>query len=466
MTSTAVRAERRARAGFVVLGSIEFLTVMDASVVNIALPVLQEDLGLRGSAVSWVVTCYLIPFAGMLLLAGRLGDVLGHRRLFLAGTGLFTLASAGCALASESWQLLVGRAVQGAGAALVVPAALALIATLFADGPQRHRALAILGGMGGIAAPVGLVLGGLLADIDWSWIFWVNVPLGVVVLLLARRVLPKPPRTPARLDVLGGVAATAAVALLALAVASLADPLPVPGAWAAAGALVCAAIVVWRQRTAAEPLIPRGLLRRRSVAVGGALFVVVGTILLATFYVVTLYLQQVRGLSPSAATVAYLPLPLAMFAGTQLAPRLLRRVTPRNVLGAGLVIQSLSLALWAQTSTASGSLVTALLLPALPWAFALGLSIVTSFVVCTNGIPASAAGAASGLATSAYQGGGAVGLALIAALAAATSERLGNTATAELAGHHWALWVLAVLAVLGALGTRALPGPPSGTVPS
>src|SRR5690606_40814274 len=141
-----------------------------------------------------------------------------------------------------------------------------------------------------------------------------------------------PSLTPARLVVLGGVAATAAVALLALAVASLADPLPFPGAWSAAVALVCAAIVVWRQRTAAEPLIPRGLLLRRSVAVGGALFVVVGTILLATFYVVTLYLQQVRGLSPSAATVAYLPLPLAMLAGPQLAPRLLRRVTASHVL--------------------------------------------------------------------------------------------------------------------------------------
>lgn len=454
--TTAVQTDRRARAGFLVLGAIEFLTVMDASVVNIALPVIQAELGFGGSAVSWVVTCYLIPFAGMLLLAGRLGDVVGHRLLFLTGTALFTLASAGCALAAESWQLLLGRAAQGLGAALVVPAALALIAALFPEGPQRTRALAIFGGMGGIAAPVGLVLGGLLADIQWSWIFWVNVPLGAGVLLLARVVLPTPARMPVRLDVFGGVAATGAVALLALAAASLADPGSMPGQWAAAGALVCAAIVVWRQHTARDPLIPRALLRLRAVTVGGSIFVLVGTVLLATFYIVTLYLQQVRGLSPAAATVVYLPLPLAMFAGTQLAPRLLARWAPRDVLGLGLAVQGVCLVLWIQTSTEAGSLVVALL-PAAPWAIGLGLSIVTSFVVCTSAVPGRDAGAASGLATSAYQGGGAVGLALVAALATVTSERHGAGTTAELAGHHTALWVLAALAGLGALGTRALP---------
>ncbi len=453
-----MRSQRRARWGFVVLGAIEFLTVMDASVVNIALPVIQEELGFDGSAVSWLITCYLIPFAGMLLLAGRLGDVVGHRRLFLVGTALFTLASAGCALASESWQLLIGRSAQGLGAALVVPAALALIAAIFAEGPQRNRALAIFAGMGGIAAPVGLVVGGLLAGIQWSWIFWLNVPLGAVVLLLARTVLPALPRSAARLDILGGVAATGAVALLALAATALAEPGPIPWTGAAIGALVCAAVLVWRQRSAREPLIPRALLRRRSVTVGAVLFMLVGTILLATFYLVTLYLQQVRSLSPAAATLVYLPLPLAMFAGTQLAPWLLARVAPRQVLGLGFAIQGVSLALWTQTSTETGTLVTGLLLPALPWALGLGMSIVTAFVVCTSGVPGRDAGAASGLATSAYQGGGAVGLSLLAALAAARSESLGGGTTAELAGQHTALWILALLAGFGVLLTRALPG--------
>jgi MFS family permease len=154
-SSAAPPTQRGAWTGFLVLGSIEFLTVMDAAVVNIALPVIKEDLGFTASATAWIVNCYLIPFAGMLLLAGRLGDVLGRRRLFLAGTALFTVASAGCGLAAEQWQLLVGRTAQGLGAALVVPAALALITDLFAEGPGRNQALAIFGGMGGLAHQSG-----------------------------------------------------------------------------------------------------------------------------------------------------------------------------------------------------------------------------------------------------------------------------------------------------------------------
>lgn len=462
MSTSAPPVRRGARTGFLVLGSIEFLTVMDASVVNIALPVIKDDLGFTGSPTAWIVNCYLIPFAGMLLLAGRLGDVLGHRRLFLAGTTLFTLASAGCGLAAEPWQLLAGRTAQGLGAALVVPAALALITALFTEGASRNRALAVFGGMGGIAAPVGLIVGGLLADIGWPLIFWINVPLGVIVLLLARAVLPAPAGAPARLDVVGAAAATGAVGLLAFTAASLEDPSAATAAPALAGAAFFGTVFVLRQRRARHPLIPRALLESRSVTVGGGIFVLVGTSLLATFYIVTLYLQDVRGLSPSEATLVYVPIPLAMFVGTQLAPRLIAGLAPRNTLALALGIQSVSLAAWALTSTETGSLTTGLIAPAAPWSFGLGLSIVSSFAICASGVAGPEAGAASGVATSAYQGGGAVGLAAVAALAAAATNHAdtANDAAALLAGHHVAMWTLAATAAIGAALTRALPAAP------
>lgn len=466
MTTFATRPIRRgAWTGFLVLGSIEFLTVMDASVVNIALPVIKRDLGFTASATAWIVNCYLIPFAGTLLLAGRLGDVLGRRRLFLAGTALFTLASAACGFAAEPWHLLAGRAAQGLGAALVVPAALALITDLFAEGPDRNRALAIFGGMGGLAAPAGLVVGGLLAGVQWSLIFWINVPLGAIVLLLARTVLPAPAHTAARLDLPGAVAATGALILLAFTAASLEDPSATTAAAAAAAALF-GVVFVLRQRHAADPLIHRSVLASRSVTVGSGIFVLVGTVLLATFYIVTLYLQDVRGLAPLEATLVYVPLPLATFVGTQVAPRLMARMAPRDVLALGLAVQGVSLCAWALASTETGDLMTGLIAPATPWGFGLGLSIVSSFAVCTSGVTGHEAGAASGLATSAYQGGGAVGLAAVAALAAATTRHTASTGkidtTALLTGHHAAMWTLAATAALALALTRALPPPQTG----
>jgi MFS family permease len=214
---------------FGALVSIEFLTVMDAAVVNIALPGIKDELGYSQTEISWVVNCYLIPFAGLLLAAGRLSDALGRRRLFVAGTVLFTAASAVCGLAAEPWQLLTGRALQGVGAALVVPAALALITDIYPDGPGRVRALGIFGSMGAVAAPFGLALGGFLAEIDWHLIFWINVPLGVVITAVALTALPASSGKPAPVDLIGAVAASGTLSLLALAAVSLEADGPTAG---------------------------------------------------------------------------------------------------------------------------------------------------------------------------------------------------------------------------------------------
>ncbi|MGH3735341.1 MAG: MFS transporter [Micromonosporaceae bacterium] len=448
---------------FGILASIEFLTVMDASIVNIAIPAIKQQLGFSAVDITWVVTSYLIPFAGFLLLAGRLADVVGRRRFFIVGTAAFTLASVGCGLAQEPWQLLAGRGVQGIGAAMVMPAALALITDVFAAGPARNRALGIFSGVAGIAAPAGLVLGGVLAATDWHLIFWINVPFGLLVVLVASRVLPSNISRPAPVDVIGAGAATGALMLLTWGAAELGStgwrsPTTI-AALAGAGAL--AATFAFRQVHARAPLIPGWLLERRNVVVGGAVFVLVGTILLSTFFFVTLFLQQVRGLNPLATAGVYLPLPLAMLIGAQLAPRFIGSLGVRTTLGAGLAVQAAALAGWALTSSASGSLVTSFLLAATPWAFGLGLSVVSSFVVGTSGVDGSAAGVASGLATTAYQGGGAVGLSIVAVIADTASHRAGNagldTLTATLDGHRTALWTLTGLALLGVALTRAIP---------
>ncbi len=444
---------------FGALVSIEFLTVMDASVVNIALPVIKEDLGYSDIEISWVVNCYLIAFAGLLLAAGRLADALGRRRLFVAGTVVFTVASVGCGLAVEPWQLLTGRAVQGVGAALVVPAALALITDIFTEGPSRVRALGIFSSMGAVAAPIGLALGGFLTELDWHLIFWINVPLGVIIAAIALTALPAPSPTPGPVDLIGAVAATGTLSLLALAAVSLEahGPSAATTIAAAVGAVVFGLIFVLRQRYATNPLIAPVLLRVQSIVVGNSIFVLVGTVLFGTFFFVTLYLQEVRGLAPLQATLAYVPIPLAVLAGTRLAPWIIGRLGPHNALGLGLLVQAVTLAIWAIVVDTSGSLAVTLIGPTIGWGVGLGVSIVSSFVVCTSGVPGPVAGAASGLATAAYQGGGAVGLALVDALAAATGDLgSGLTQDAQLSGYRWGIWALAGVAILGAALTRGL----------
>jgi EmrB/QacA subfamily drug resistance transporter len=450
---------------------------MDAAVVNIALPGIKDDLGYSHTEISWVVNCYLIAFAGLLLAAGRLSDALGRRRLFVAGTILFTAASAACGLAAEPWQLLTGRALQGVGAALVVPSALALITDIYPEGSGRIRALGIFSSMGAVAAPFGLALGGFLAEIDWHLIFWINVPLGIIITAVALTALPTPSRTPAPVDLIGAVAASGTLSLLALAAISLEADGPAAGSTigAATGAATFGLLLVLRQRYAAHPLVPPALLRIRSVVVGNCILVLVGTVMLGMFFFVTLYLQETRGLAPLQATLAYLPIPLATLAGTWLAPWIIGRIGPYDALGVGLLVQSVALAAWAVVGSADGPLAVTLTAPTAPWALGMGVSIVSSFVICTSGVPARIAGAASGLATTAHQGGGAVGLALVAALAAAAGGLGAASSTmthaAQLTGYHWGVWALAGIAFVGAALTRALrdpagPGGAAGRVAS
>lgn len=444
---------------FSVLALIEFITVMDASVVNIALPAIRDGLSFSPTTIAWVVDAYLVGFAGFLLLAGRATDFVGRRRLFLIGVVVFTVFSLVCAAAVEPWHLVVARVLQGFGAALVFPAALALITDIFPEGPSRGKAIGLFSGMAGLAAPVGLVLGGLLTTVSWELIFLINIPIGIVVLVASFVLLPSPrPNPQGRLDVAGAVTFTGGLIVLILAMVrggaqGWTSPLTLVELGVAAALLIA---FVARQRVAAEPLIPTVLLKMRNVSVGNIIFAIVGTILISVFFFITLYLQQVREFGSLEAALLYLPIPLGMFAGTQVAPRVLR-FGPHNVLGAGLVIQAVALAAWALMMSESGSLLLSFHVPATLWAFGLGMSIVSSFVVCTMGLEGPIAGAASGMATTSYQGGGALGLAVLVVVADAVT-RGGTSPAGLISGYTAALWVAVGIALVGALLTRLIMG--------
>ena len=443
---------------FSVLAAIEFLTVLDASAVNIALPAIRDGLGFSSTSIAWVVDAYLIGFAGFLLLAGAATDVVGRRRLFVAGTVVFTTFSIVCSVATDPWHLVAGRLFQGLGGAMVFPAALALIIDIFPEGPNRRKAIGIFSGMAGLAAPVGLVLGGVLTTAAWQWIFLINAPVGIVVVIFGLTLLPPAaPRRQGGIDTVGAVTVSAGLVLLILAVLrgsaqGWTSALTLAEFVAAAFLLIAFAV---RQRVASAPLISREILRRRTAVVGNMIFALVGTILISTFFFVTLFLQRVRGLDSLEAALIYLPIPIGMFIGTQVAPRILR-VGPHNALLTGLLIQAAGLAGWATLIDAEKSLLGTFLVPATVWAFGLGISIVSSFVVCTMGLSGQVAGAASGLATTTYQGGGAVGLAALAVVA--DQQNHGATGAALTDGYGAALWCCVGIALVGAVTTRFVMG--------
>jgi EmrB/QacA subfamily drug resistance transporter len=460
-------ARRHVRLLFSLLALIEFMTVLDASIVNITLPSIQHSLGFSQAALTWVVTAYVLGYAGFVLPAGRAADLYGRRRLFVCGVALFTAASLACGMSPTAWFLIVARFAEGLGAALAAPAALALITDIFAEGSDRNQALGIFTGMATIAAPIGLILGGLLATVSWQYVFLINVPIGAAVLVVAPRLLPagRPPDS-GRVDLAGAVAGVTGLCLLVSAVVGAdsrgwSSPVTLAGL---GGALALLAAFVWRQRTAANPMIPTFLLRSRTIVVGNVVIALVGTLLLATFFIITLYLQRVRGAGPLAAAITYVPIPLAMLAGTQLAPRVVQRVGPGLALRGALLFQAIGLALWAAMISPNGGFVVTFLLPAMVWSFGLGASIVGSYIACTSGLTERVAGAASGLANTTFQAGGALGLAILGSVASARASALlrhsAVTAATDpqilVSGYALALWCAAGVAVVGALLTLTL----------
>src|SRR5438874_2322946 len=345
-----------ANAVLAVVAVAQFMVVLDASIVNVALPSIQRDVGFSEQSLSWVLNAYTLLFGGFLLLGGRAADRLGRRRLFMAGMALFSGASLACGLSQSEATLLIARGAQGLGGAMVSPAALSIILTTFAEGSERNRALAVWGAIAGAGGAVGLLLGGVLVQwLSWRWVFFVNVPIGAVVLALTPRIVPES-RSESAAE--GGYDAEGAVAIT-LGTIALVFTLIKAESWgwssgrtlagfAIAVVLIAAFAVIERRHR--NPLVPLRIFSNRGLAASDATMLVVAAALFGMFFFLTLYLQQVLGYSALKTGIAYLPLSLSIIVASGIASRFVDRFTPTPVLATGLLTSTVGFVLLTRVS--------------------------------------------------------------------------------------------------------------------
>lgn len=432
----------------------QFVLVLDVAIVNVALPVVQEEFGLDRGTLQLVVTVYGLAFGGLLLLGGRAADLLGRRRVFLVGLALFTAASLACGLAPTGPVLVGARAVQGVGGALVSPAALALLLASFPSGPQRNRALGVWSALAAAGGATGLLLGGLLTEFaGWRWLFLINVVLGVPVLALATRVLPAGrSSTGGHIDVAGAVTVTAGLMALVYGLARIAEDgaAPLPLGLLAAAAVLLAVFVAVEVR-AREPLLSFALFRARSLAAANLAVLLMSAVVVGSGFFLTLHLQQVLGLGPLQTGSAFLPQTVLAALASALAARVLDRVGARVLLIGGMLALAAGSLLLAGVS-ADGSYAGEVLPGLLLVAVGIGLGFTVGTAAATAGVPVEQQGAASAVLGTGQQVGGAVGLAALTALAAPSAA--GTDATA---GSSTAFLAMAALAVLAAGAAAAVP---------
>jgi EmrB/QacA subfamily drug resistance transporter len=449
----------------------DLMIVLDSTIVNVALPSIRSDLDFSETSLAWVVNAYLLTFGGFLLLGGRLGDLLGGRRLFLFGIGLFTVASAACGLATSQVLLITARAIQGLGGAVVSAVALSLIMTMFTEPGDRAKAMGVFGFVTAGGGSAGVLLGGVLTDVlDWHWIFLVNVPIGIAVYLLSLRLLPtgKGAGT-GRLDIAGAVTITAALMLAVYAIVNGNDvgwtSARTLGLLGAAAVLVCAFLAI--EARVRSPLVPLGLFRKRNIAVSNTVGVLWAAAMFAWFFLSALYLQLVLGYSPLRVGLAFLPATVIMgVLSLGLSAKLVMRFGIRLPLGVGLGLSAVALLLFARAPV-DGSFAVDVLPSMILLGLGAGMSFNPLLLAAMNDAGPSEAGLASGVVNTSFMMGGALGLAILASLAASRTETLrdsGEGALEALNGGYHAAFVAsaifaAVAAALGAgllrAGTRA-----------
>jgi EmrB/QacA subfamily drug resistance transporter len=453
----------------------DLMIVLDGTIVNVALPSIRDDLGFSQTSLAWVVNGYLLTFGGFLLLGGRLGDLFGHRRLFLAGITLFTLASLACGLATSQELLVAARAVQGLGGAVVSAVALSLLMVLFTEQAERAKAMGIFGFVLSGGGVVGVLAGGVLTDLlSWHWIFLVNIPVGIGVFALGRALLPKGDGQAAtgRLDVAGALTVTAA---LMLAVYAIVNGNEVGwatgrtlGLLAAAAGLLALFLAI--EGRISSPLVPLGLFRMRNVSTANAVGVLMAGGMFAWFFFSALYLQQILGYSPLEVGLAYLPsMVLWGTASLFLSDRLVMRFGIKTPLLAGLALMVVSLVLFARTPV-DGSFAVDILPATIPLALGAGIAFNPLLLAAMGGVAPSESGLASGVVNTAFMMGGALGLAVLASLADSRTESLRDAGDGALAalngGYHLAFLVGAVFVVaatvLGAAVLRPVAAPTHG----
>lgn len=447
----------------VVIAAAQLMIVLDATIVNVALPHMQRALGFSGAGLEWIVTAYSLAFGSLLLLGGRLGDIYGRRRIFITGVLVFSLGSLAGGFATTEWWLLVARAVQGAGAALAAPTALALIATTFPQGTPRNRALGVYAGMSGAGGAVGLLLGGILTTyVSWRWVLFVNVPIGAVVIALAPIALLAGTRQRGRLDIPGALTSTAGLALLVYGLTHAAAGQDGVSHWsspATMGSLIASAVLlvtfILIELRTRHPELPLHLLdsRRRSGAY--LMMLLIGTAMFAVFFFLTIYIQTVWGYSPVKAGIAWLPFPITIIVVSMLVARvLITRVGVRPLLMAGPLLAGVGF-VWLSRLSVDGSYWTNLLSPMLLVSAGLGLMFVPLTLMVVSHVSNDEQGAASGLLNTGQQIGGAIGLAAIGTIA--WTSVAGNIRSQMAAG---AASAGGTAGASGAASSSAVPGVP------
>jgi EmrB/QacA subfamily drug resistance transporter len=443
----------------IILNLGTLMIVLDATIVNVALPSIRDDLGFTGESLAWVVNAYLLTFGGFLLLGGRLGDLFGHRRLFLIGIVLFTLASLACGIANSQETLIAARAVQGLGGAVVSAVALSLVMMLFTETGERAKAMGVYGFVASGGGTIGVLAGGVLTDaLNWHWIFLVNIPIGIAVYVLSMRLLPADNVTAGdrRVDIAGAVTVTAS---LMLAVYAIVNGNEVGwgtgqtlGLLAASVVLLVAFLVI--ESRVSHPLMPLGLFKHRTLATANGVAVLLAGSMFAWFFLTALYLQLVLGYSPLKVGLAFLPSSLIMGAfSLGLSAKLVMKFGIKPPMVTGMLFMAAGLLLYARLPV-DGSFV----LDVLPGSVLLGIGAGMGFnpllLAAMGDVQPTEAGLASGVVNTAFMMGGALGLAVLASLSTSRSDKLlasgDNLPTALTGGYHAAFLVGALFAIAGA----------------
>jgi EmrB/QacA subfamily drug resistance transporter len=437
----------------------QFVVVLDASIVNVALPTIGEALDFSESNLPWVVNAYVLTFGGFLLLGGRLADLLGRRRVFMAGLVLFAFASLAGGLAGNSAQLIAARAVQGLGAAILSPAALSIVATTFRDGAERNKALGIWGAVAGSGGAAGVLLGGVLTEtLGWEWVLWVNVPIGIAAAAIAPSLIAetRAEGEVRHFDVAG--AATITLGLSALVFALLDAETAGWGSAQTIGTLVASVLLlsafVAIERRSRAPLVPFSIFRIRTITGANVVGVLVGASLFSMFFFISLYMQQVLGYSPIKAGLSYLPLAVSIILSAGIASQLVTKVGFKPILATGMGLIALGL-LWFSQISVHGSFLADILGPSLLAAVGLGFAFVPVTIAAVSGVEDREQGLASGLINTAQQVGGALGLAILAAVANTIIGTSRDPAVLT-EGFQTAFLVGAGFAVLGLIATLLL----------
>ncbi len=441
------------------------MIVLDTTIVNVALPSIRQDLGFSESSLACVVNAYLLTFGGFLLLGGRLGDLFGHRRLFLLGIMLFTLASFACGMARAQAFLVTARAIQGLGGAVVSAVALSLIMTLFTEPAERAKAMGFFGFVAAGGGSIGVLLGGILTNaLNWHWVFLVNLPVGVVVVVLSLILLPsgRGPATSARLDIAGAITVTASLLLAVYAIVNGNQ-----AGWTSgqtigllAAAVVLLALFLVIEARVRAPLVPLSLFRLRNVATANVIGVLWTAAMFAWFFLSALYLQLVLGYRPLEVGLAFLPANMIMAVfSLGLSARLVTRFGIRLPIAVGLLLAAAGLALFARAPV-GGNFVTDVLPGMVLLGFGAGMAFNPVLLAALNDVAPEDSGLASGIVNTSFMMGGALGLAILASAAAARTNAMLDTGLNRLAalnsGYQVAFLVAALFAISASILGAAL----------